>query len=53
LAAHGALAFIVTDLGERAVATVKMVRKLVLPALLLVGSAFLIHGALNVWYTWR
>jgi hypothetical protein len=30
-----------------------MVRKLVLPALLLVGSAFLIHGALNVWYTWR
>ena len=29
------------------------VRKLVLPALLLVGSAFLIHGALNVWYTWR
>ena len=34
--------------------TVQMsVRKLVLPALLLVGSAFLIHGALNVWYTWR
>jgi hypothetical protein len=54
LAAHGALAFIVTDPGERAMATVKMsVRKLVLPALLLVGSAFLIHGALNVWYTWR
>jgi hypothetical protein len=54
LAAHGALAFIVTDLGERAMATVKMsVRKLVLPALLLVGSAFLIHGAFNVWYTWR
>ena len=35
-------------------ATVQMsMRKLVLPALLLVGSAFLIHGALNVWYTWR
>ena len=34
--------------------TVQMsVRKLVLPALLLVGSAFLVHGALNVWYTWR
>ncbi len=54
LAAQGALAFIVTDLGERAMNTVQMsVRKLVLPALLLVGSAFLIHGALNVWYTWR
>jgi hypothetical protein len=54
LAAHGALAFVVTDLGERAMATVKMsVRKLVLPALLLVGSAFLIHGTLNVWYMWR
>jgi len=54
LAAHGALALVVTDLGERAMATVKMsVRKLVLPALLLVGSAFLIHGTLNVWYMWR
>ena len=54
LAAPGAMAFIVTDLWERAMTTVQMsVRKLVLPALLLVGSAFLIHGALNVWYTWR
>ena len=34
--------------------TVQMsVRKLVLPALLLVGSAFLVYGAMNVWYTWR
>ena len=54
LAAPGAMAFVVTDLWERAMTTVQMsVRKLVLPALLLVGSAFLIHGALNVWYTWR
>jgi hypothetical protein len=29
------------------------VRKLVLPALLLIGGAFLVGGALNVWYTWR
>ena len=28
-------------------------RKLVLPALLLVGSAFLISGAVNAWKTWR
>jgi len=28
-------------------------RKLVLPALLLVGSAFLINGAVSVWNTWR
>ncbi|HSH07862.1 MAG TPA: cache domain-containing protein [Burkholderiales bacterium] len=28
-------------------------RKLVLPALLLVGSAFLINGAVNAWNTWR
>ena len=54
LAAPGAMAFVVTDLWERAMTIVQMsVRKLVLPALLLVGSAFLIHGALNVWYTWR
>jgi len=54
LAAPGAMAFVITDIWERAMTTVQMsVRKLVLPALLLVGSAFLIHGALNVWYTWR
>jgi len=54
LAAPGAMAFVVNELWERAMTTVQMsVRKLVLPALLLVGSAFLIHGALNVWYTWR
>ena len=54
LAAPGAMSFIVTDLWERAMTTVQMsVRKLVLPALLLVGSAFLVYGAMNVWYTWR
>ena len=52
--APGALAFIVADLWERSMTTMQMsLRKLVLPALLLVASAFLVQGALNVWYTWR
>ena len=42
------------DLRER---TMRMLhtttQKLVLPALLLAGSAFLIHGAVSVWNTWR
>ena len=42
------------DLGERTMALLHAAaRKLVLPALLLVGSAFLINGAVNVWTTWR
>jgi hypothetical protein len=54
LAAPGAMAFIVNDLWERAMTTVQIsVRKLVLPVFLLVGGAFLVHGAMNVWYTWR
>jgi hypothetical protein len=54
LAEPGAKETIVLDLKERTMTLLHTAaRKVVLPALLLVGSAFLINGAVNVWTTWR
>lgn len=54
LAEPGAKATIALDLKERTMTLLHTAaRKLVLPALLLVGSAFLINGAVNAWTTWR
>ena len=50
----GAREIIALDLKERAMTMLhNTARKLVLPALLLVASAFLINSAVNVWSTWR
>ena len=50
----GAKEAIAVDLKERTMIMLSSAaKKLVLPALLLVGGAFLINGAVNVWSTWR
>jgi hypothetical protein len=42
------------DLKERTMTMLHTtLRKLMLPALLLVGSAFLVNGAVNAWTTWK
>jgi len=54
LAATSAKETIALDVKERTMAMLHTgARKMVLPALLLVGAAFLINGAVNVWTTWR
>ena len=54
LAEDGAAALIALDLRERTMAMLRIaVRKLVLPALLLVCSAVLIKSAVDVWQTWQ
>jgi hypothetical protein len=47
-------AMIAVELREKAMTVLHgTARTLLLPALLLAGSAFLIHGALTVWNTWK
>ena len=54
LAERSAKETLAVDLKERTMMMLSSAgKKLVLPALLLVGSAFLINGAVNVWTTWR
>lgn len=54
LAERSASALAAVDLRERTMAMVRVAAgKLVLPALLLVGSALLISSAIDVWMTWR
>jgi Cache domain len=54
LVEDGAAALIALDLRERTMAMLRMaVRKLVIPASLLVCSALLINSAVDVWHTWQ
>jgi hypothetical protein len=53
-AEKGTTALVAFDLRERTMAMVRNAAgKLVLPALLLVGSALLVNGAVDVWHSWR
>jgi hypothetical protein len=54
MAEPGTMATAILELEERAMAMLHATtRMLVVPALLLVASAFLIGSAVNVWSTWR
>ena len=54
LAEPGAMESIALDLKERTMTALHTAaRRIVLPALLLVGTAYLINSAYNVWSTWR
>lgn len=54
LAAPGAMEAIVLELTETIMTSLHAAaRTLLVPALLLVGTAFLINGVVNVWTTWR
>src|SRR5262249_51219107 len=54
LAETGVAALVAFDLRERLMATLRLfVRKLVLPALLLVCSAVLLNSAFEVWSSWK